>query len=230
MAASTPFRPVDEQPHPAGSEAWWAESWAFDVWTADGVAACTCLTVLPNQQATWYWTALVRPGQPLVHLADLRVPAVRPGLEVRTDGLWASHTCEAAFEQWTVANEAYAVALDEPADALGRALGVVTPIAFDLEWYAAAVPEVLDHGYAQDGSVDGVIELAGGPLDIVSGASRRVHRWGVLAPAPAAGADDAAQRPPGAWVPFLLEGPDGPEVLDRVAGPGGWWERRRRLV
>ena len=49
-----------------------------------------------------------------------------------------------AFEQWTVANEAYAVALDHPDDALGRAHGRPAPVAFDIEWYAEAAPEPLE--------------------------------------------------------------------------------------
>ena len=123
-----------------------------------------------------------------------------------------------------MANEAYAVALDDPADALGRALGVVTPVAFDLEWYATAAPEPTGDGYVQEGSVDGVIELATGPVEIVAAHSRRAHRWGVLEAAPHG---EAVTLPAGAWVPFPLVGPDGPEVLDRVVGPGGWWEQRR---
>ena len=225
------FHPADEQAHGPGDEPWWAETWAFDLWTPEGVAACTSLTTVPNRAATWYWTALVRPGHPLVHLCDLHVPGVRAGLEVRTDGLWASHACEAAFEQWTVANEAYAVALDDPADALGRALGVVTPVAFDLEWYGTGPAQPIDAGdgqvgYLQTGSVDGIIELTGGALELAGASASRVHRWGVVEAAPA----ERTAVPDGAWVPFVLEGPAGAEVLDRVAGPDGWWERRRRLA
>ena len=39
-------------------------------------------------------------------------------------------------EQWSIGNETYASAIDDPDDALGRAYGDPTPIAFDLEWYA----------------------------------------------------------------------------------------------
>ena len=55
---------------------------------------------------------------------------------VKGEGLWAEHHCVAPMEQWSVGNEAYASALDDPDDALGRAYGDPTPIAFDLEWYA----------------------------------------------------------------------------------------------
>ena len=105
------------------------------------------------------------------------------------------------------------------------ALGVVTPVAFDLEWYATAAPELIEEGYAQVGSVDGVVELAAGPLELVAAPARRVHRWGVVEPAVPA---DRPAMASGSWVPFLLVGPEGAEVLDRVVGPDGWWERRRR--
>lgn len=217
---------ADEQPHPPGPQVWWAETWTFDVWTEAGVAACTSLTLLPNQGLAWYWAALVRPDLPLLHLADLAVPGGRLDLEVRTEGLWASHTCEAAFEQWTVTNEAYAVALDDPVEALGRAHGVVTAVAFDLEWYEDGPPVPVAGGYTQDGTVDGLTELAGGALELVGARSRREHCWGVREAA-AMEPGQMEGRPPGVWVPFALPGPDGPEVLDRVATADGWWECRR---
>lgn len=221
-----PFAAADEQPHPPGPQAWWAERWTFDLWTAEGVAACTSLTLLPSQGLAWYWAALVRPGLPLLHLADLAVPGARLDLDVRTEGLWASHTCEAAFEQWTVTNEAYAAALDDPAEALGRGLGVVTPIAFDLEWYGDGLPVPVTGGYAQDGTVEGLVELPGGALELLGASSRREHTWGVREAA-VAEPGQLERRPPGAWVPFAMPGPDGPEVLDRVTRVDGWWERRR---
>jgi len=55
-------------------------------------------------------------------------------LLVKGDGLWAEHTCDAPMEQWTVTNETYATALDDPDDALGRAYGEPTAVAFDIEW------------------------------------------------------------------------------------------------
>jgi hypothetical protein len=222
--ASSAFSGADEQAHEPGASPWWVETWAFDVWTAEGLAACTSFTRLPNQGSAWYWAAVVRPGLPVIHLADVTLPPARPGLEVRTGGLWAAHVCEAPFEQWTVGNEAYAVALDDPAEALGRALGVVTPVAFDLEWYASGPAGPVPGGYAQAGSVDGVIELAGGGLELEGAPSRRVHGWGERS---AAGPAMESARPRGVWVPFAMPGPDGPEVLDRVAGPDGWWEQRR---
>ena len=56
---------------------------------------------------------------------------------VKAEALWAEHVCDVPFEQWSIGNETYAVELDDPDEALGRAYGARRPIAFDLEWYAA---------------------------------------------------------------------------------------------
>ena len=133
--------PTDEDRHPPDGDPSWAETFVFDLWSADlAVGAFTWLTLLPVQRRAWYWSVLVRDGEPLLHVADVDLPLPTSGLRVRTTGLWADHHCEAPFEQWTVRNECHAVALDDPADALGRAYGTAAPIALDLEWYAAGVP------------------------------------------------------------------------------------------
>ena len=41
----------------------------------------------------------------------------------KAQAMWAEHVCEAPFEQWTLGNETYAVALDDPDEGLGRAYG-----------------------------------------------------------------------------------------------------------
>ena len=51
-------------------------------------------------------------------------------------------------------------------------------VAFDLEWYATAPARAVPDGYAQDGVVHGLVELAGGPLHLTEVPARRWHRWG----------------------------------------------------
>jgi len=217
---------ADEGRHPPGAAGRWHEAWTFDFWSPGGeVGGSTALVLWPALGRAWYWATLVRPGAPLLYLADLDVDAPRRGLEIRAEGLWAAHTCEAAFEQWTVANEAYAVALDDPADALGRAHGTPAPVAFDLEWYASGGAEPLGgtDGYRQDGDVHAVIELAGGPLALEASA-RRSHWWGEAFPWPVGD----GTRPTGGWAPVRLEPPGGAAiVLDRVLTRAGWWEAIR---
>ena len=202
--------PGDEHRHPPGPEPSWTETWVFDLWTPDGSAgAFTWLTLQPSRRRAWYWSVVVEAGRPQRHVADVDVPLAPTGLRVRTTGLWADHVCESPFEQWTVQNECYAVALDDPADALGRAYGESTPVALDVEWYAAAPVELVARGYRQAGEAHAVIELAGGPLTVV-GPAGRWHTWGAL--------PDDGPSPPG--VPAYLRVDE--IVVTRVLTAGGW--------
>jgi hypothetical protein len=214
----------------AGSDGpWWQESWVFEAAVPDGsVGLTTALTFRPRSRRSCYWVVLVRAGAPNVHVAELDLALPVAGLRVRSPGLWADHVCEAPFEQWTVANEVHAVGLDDPDDAVGRAYGEPVPMAFDLEWYAAAPPVAMHasgvDGYAQTGEVDGVIELPGGALRIVA-PSRRRHWWGTAPWWP----EDPARGPvpAGRRAPVVLDGEAGRWVLERVLTPAGWWEERR---
>jgi hypothetical protein len=213
---TSPWAAADELRHADAG----AEEWTFSFWTADGSAGgLVLLRLLPASRTCWYWAALVRRGEPLLHVTDWEAPLPRVGLAVRSDGLWADHVCEAPFEQWTVANETYAVALDDPADALGRAFGTSAPLAFDLEWYASSAPTAVAGGYEQQGEVHGVVELGGGALDVVASPAHRTHRW----------SDTLAPWTPGPAVAHLglravARLPDG-TVVDLVLTAGGWRSR-----
>jgi hypothetical protein len=149
--------------------------------------------------------------------------------------MWAEHTREAPMEQWTIGNETYAASLDDPDDALGRAYGDPTPIAFDLEWYATgtAVPLELSPdmsiGYEQSGVVHGAIEILGEPtVELTEVSAQRWHRWtsGPVADGPPAGfgplpLPDAVAHT-GVRAPFRF--PDGSRS-DLVLTPTGWCRR-----
>ena len=183
----------------------------FDAWSPDATTgAFTWLTLPPAPRRAAYWSVLVRPGHRQVYVADVDVP-VPSGLVVRTHGLWADHTCEAPFEQWTVRNECHAVALDAATDALDRAYGEVTPIAVDMEWYATGPPEPVPGGYRQRGEAHTVVELAGGPLELV-GPAARTHVWGTAQPPE----DDDELVGPAAYL-RTVQG-----VVERVLTPDGW--------
>jgi hypothetical protein len=202
--------PGDEDRHPPGPDPAWTETWVFDLWAADGsVGAFTWLTLQPNQRRAWYWSVVVQAGRRQLHVADVAAPLPRAGLRVRTTGLWAEHVCEVPFEQWTVQNECYAVALDDPADALGRAYGESTPVAVDLEWYGEAPAEPTPEGYRQAGEGHAVIELAGGPLTLV-GPAGRTHAWGRLP------SDGAVPAGVAAYLPV------DDVVVTRVLAADGW--------
>jgi hypothetical protein len=211
MPATGPFVPADEGRHQPGADTAWSETWVFDAWSPDATTGVfTWLTLRPAERRTSYWSVLVRPGHRQVYVADVDV-ALLSGLVVRTTGLWADHTCEAPFEQWTVRNECHAVALDDGADALGRAYGELTAVAVDMEWYATGPVEPTAGGYRQPGEAHTVVELAGGPLALV-GPAARTHVWGTAPPV-----DDTASGP-GATA-YL---PGGGVVIERRLTPGGW--------
>ncbi len=206
----------DEGRHGGDGSLWWRESWAFEFGSADGRdGGYCCLTMLPEQRRAWYWAALIRASHPLLHVSELDAAMPRQGLEVRASGLWADHICEDPFRQWTVANECYAVALDDPEDALGRAYGGQEPIAFDLELYWEGEPSPVVDGYASVGHVLGVIELSGGAWSLEM-AARFEHRWGPVqfrCDTPVAGRS----------APMAVTTPEGPGILRRVLDGAGHW-------
>lgn len=169
----------DERRHRPGPDPWWEESWYFDFVTPE-LGGFVRLGLLPNVRVAWYWGYLVRRGEPLLvarhHEAALPRGSV---LELREDGLWAALYCETPHEHWTAGLEAFAVALDDPADAFLGERGERVPLGFDLEWEATAgVVPTDDVGYGQPCHVSGEILVGPERLDF-TGLGYREHRWGV---------------------------------------------------
>lgn len=200
------------------------EEWVFAAWTSDAT-----LGVISGHRilgpTAWYWAALARADRPLLHITDFKVPVRADPFIVKGEAMWAEHFRDDEMKQWSVGNETYASALDDPDDALGRAYGIPTPIAFDLEWYAIAEPTPLDDGYEQVGVVHGSLELLGEPtIDLAEVPAHRWHRWVTPADRPMGPLPvDVASAHAGLRAPFAF--PDG-TVIDLVVTPTGW--RRRR--
>ena len=201
------------------------EEWVFACWSTDGSLGAISGHRLLGRTA-WYWAALVGVDRPLLHVAEWDVAVRADPMVVKAEVLWAEHTCDAPFEQWTIGNETFAVELDDPEQALGRAYGARRPIAFDLEWYATSPPTAVPGGYEQVGSVHGRIDLVNEPagpegIDLEELYGRRWHRWGErLDPIVL----DDARAHTGLRAPFAF--PDG-TVADWVLTPSGWRSRRR---
>jgi hypothetical protein len=208
------------------------EEWVFAAWTPGAELGVISGHRIVGRTA-WYWAALARAGRPLLHITDFDVRVRADPFIVKGEALWAEHQCDAPMEQWSVGNETYAAAIDDPDEALRRAFGTPTPIAFDLEWYATAAPSepaaghdtVTRWGYVQEGVVHGVIEVLGEPtITLVEVPARRWHRWA------ANGSGLGPQELPdaiahtGVRAPFAF--PDG-TVDDLVLTPSGW---ARRIV
>jgi hypothetical protein len=108
------------------------EEWLFTCWTADATAGVISGYRIVSAGRGWYWAALARAGRPLLHVTEWDVPLRSDPLLVKAAGLWAEHICDDPFRQWTVGNETYAAALEDPDEALARAYGTPTAIACDL--------------------------------------------------------------------------------------------------
>ena len=79
----------------------------------------------------------MRTGEPLLLVSEWDVPRRADSPDVlKAHGLWAEHACEAPMEQWTVANECFAAALDDPDEALGRRWTGIIVLLF-LAWHLA---------------------------------------------------------------------------------------------
>jgi hypothetical protein len=211
--------PNDDGRHPGAS----VEEWLFAAWSPDGRTGIVSGHRLLGRIA-WYWAALAAVGRPLLHLAEWEVVVRSDPFVVKAPEMWAEHHCVAPLEQWSVGNEAFAAALDEPDEALGRGYGTPTPMAFDLEWYGTGPPSDVPHGYEQSGVVHGLIEILGQPpVEMVEAPAHRWHRWSDgdgLAPVEL----EVAAAHAGARAPFAF--PDG-SVADWVLTPRGWRSRIR---
>ena len=197
------------------------DEWIFAAWLPDGSAGLVSGHRLIGGRA-WYWFGFAHAGHPMLHLTEWDV-RLRPDLfTVKAPEMWAEHHCVAPFEQWTIGNEGHAAALDDPEEALGRAYGIPTPMASDVEWYATGPPTEIDLGYEQVGVAHGVIELIDRPY--VEFAEIPAHRWrrfGETLPELSLGSVVAHT---GLRVGFAF--PDG-TVADWVLTRAGWRSRRR---
>lgn len=197
------------------------EEWVFAAWTDDARLGVISGHRIVGSTA-WYWAALARVGRRLLHITDFEVPVRADPFIVKGEAMWAEHFRDAPMEQWSVGNETYASALDDADDALGRAYGIPTPIAFDLEWYATAPPSAVEHGYEQVGVVHGAIEVLGeATIGLEEIAAHRWHRWVDADRGVALGPIElpVAAAHTGLRAPFAF--PDG-TTLDPVLTPSGW--------
>jgi hypothetical protein len=172
--------PKDERWHPQFE----VDEWVFAAWTPDATAGVISGYRIVHGMG-WYWAAAVQEGHPVLHLMESEIQLRSDPLLAKAHGLWAEHICLDPLRQWSIGNEAFAVTLSDPAEALGQARGILTPIGCDLEWYATAPPVTigeLSAGFVQEGVMHGLVEIIGLPsLHFDEAPARRWRRWG---PAP----------------------------------------------
>jgi len=176
------IRPEDEGRHAAGTEPLWGESWYFDFAAPDAsIGGYVRLGLYPNLGVAWYWAYLVQPGQALVAVRDHEIELPRgKGLEVRGEGLWSALTCEEPNSHWSIGLEAFAVALEDPADAYRDERGERVALGLDLEWETSGplFPYSVLTRYEQPCNVHGEILLDDGRVSF-AGPGQRDHSWGV---------------------------------------------------
>lgn len=203
----------------------------FAAWTPDGALGVISGHRIVGRTA-WYWAALARQGRALLHITDFDVRVRADPFIVKGEALWAEHTCDDPMRQWSIGNETYASAIDDPDEALGRAYGDPTPIAFDLEWYATGLGTPLepvgdraafDVGYEQTGVVHGVIDVLGEDrLELAEVPGHRWHRWTKHTTGFGPLTLNEVRAHAGVRAPFAF--PDG-SISDLVLTPDGWARR-----
>jgi hypothetical protein len=153
-------------------EAWWWWGWTTEI----DIGWFVGLEL--RGQRFDYWAGLARAGEPYLYIEELDGRGLREGLEIKPPEMWAGHTCDSPFQQWSLGNEAHGVLIDDPEDVLRRPYGDLAPVTFDIEWYANGAAEEIAHGYQQAGEFDMEIELADGVV-ATDGLAHRLHVWGV---------------------------------------------------
>ena len=210
---------ADELPHADAT----IDEWVFAAWAPDASVGVVSGHRLIGSVA-WYWAAVVQDGHPLLHLTEWEVRVRSDPFVVKAPEMWAEHHCVSAMRQWSVGNEAHAVALDPSDDALGRGYGTPTPMATDVEWYAIGGATAIEDGFEQIGVAHGVVELLDRPnIELVEVPAHRWRRW--------TSADrlgpirlEPVVAHTGLRAPFAF--PDG-EESDLVLTADGWRSRRR---
>lgn len=172
---------ADERRRAPAGDSRWAESWWFDFAARDAsLGGFARLSVHPHQGIAWCWAALVGDGRRLLLVRDQDLQAPRgQSLDVRGQGLWLSATCETPLEHWSVGLEAFAVAFDDPREALVDERGDLVGLGLDLEWEASGpAADVSQTAYCQPCRVSGEILVADEQLAF-DGVGFRGHRWGI---------------------------------------------------
>lgn len=129
----------------------------------------------------WCAVTLVGAGRRCTTVVEPDAGAPR-ALELRAPGLWVDLQCLVPFDHVTVDVEAFAVVLDDPADALGEARGERVPFGCELEWDTrGSVTEIAGDasvdGYEVACAVHGIVLVGDERLEIDGYGSRR-HLWG----------------------------------------------------
>lgn len=198
------------------------------------LVVAAALTVDTEADRSGVQIAVIGLGPPIV-ISELEGTTPGQGLELRTSGLWIDIVCEQPFRHWSYGLEAFALAVDDPAELLGRSFGHRVPLGWELEFESEDEPQWLGPpiesteppafgAYRQLGQTHGLLLTADGEWP-VEGRAVRSHAWGRTAlPTESilAGSGGPAPGPSGMAPPDPSGAAPGPAValpgLDDV-----WW-------
>lgn len=181
--------PGHEGRHTGGVSSAWEESHRLDVFVPEqSLAVSLQISARPHWGTASFLAAVLEIGAMPVVISELEVPLPGASWEVRASGLWADHICETPLDHWSYGLEAFALAVDDPFELLGRAVGDRVPLGWELEFEAAS-PAVLDDptlddtcgAYHQMGRSHGLLLSSDGQREI-DGPAVRSHRWGTGQP------------------------------------------------
>ncbi len=179
--------PADERRHRPDRTELWNESYYLDWFTEDAsMGGYVRIGFVPNLGGTsgsiWYWACLVEEDGPLVTVIEheVPIPADDQSLAVRHDGLWADHDVPEVLDRMSCNLEAFAVALDDPAEVYHGCRGDRVPFGFELDWHtdrgAYQWPPVTPR-YEIPCRVDGRVLVGDREIE-VDAWGQRDHSWG----------------------------------------------------
>ena len=161
----------------------WHEAHRLDaVLPAAALAITLMLTKYPHRGHATFHGVLLRLNADPLAVVEFEVPLPSRGWEVRASGLWAELVCETPMEHWSYGLEAFGLAVDDPEELMGSALGRREPLGWELEFEARAPAQhTTVQSYGQAGSVHGLVLEAAGSTE-VDGYGVRSHWWGSETP------------------------------------------------
>lgn len=180
--ASVPVE--DESEHAATSDPRWHEAHRLDaVFPAARVALSLLISKYPHRGHATFHGSMLRLGADPVVVVELDVPMPAHSWEIRASGLWADHICETPLDHWSYGLEAFGLAIDDPGELLGAAVGDRVPLGWELEFEARAPAQSTGAAtrYGQIGSVHGLL-LEKSMTTEVDGYGVRSHWWGTDPP------------------------------------------------
>ncbi|MEZ5411461.1 MAG: hypothetical protein R2761_25745 [Acidimicrobiales bacterium] len=176
----------------------------------------------PGGRTLTFQAAVILPFELPLVVAEHDIAGPERGWELRAPGLWAETVCEEPGRRWTYGLEAFALALDDPVELLGRGFGHRVPLGWELEFEAPDDPQADSAGsgpavVGHTGTGRGVLLFADRELEIEGPALRRA--WTVTAPSASdTSASDTSASDTSAVDPERAR--PGPDGLDGTGAEG----------